>query len=156
MLVSFARSELARCAAMKSMPPEAQVIWEGFVSLLIPEPWESGEDEGVMTIFNPNGVGALQISFAKSVAPTIDLEELTEKMSRDVGLKTSSRPTTVGSVWSTYVEGVSGEGEPTYWRIWHIAGRDRVACVTYNCAPSNAGVETESVDRVLASWTWLA
>ena len=135
-----------------------RVTWDGYLSLEVPSGWEWQEDEETISIFDPDGVGAVQISFAKAEdsSSSIEPEDFTAYFAKDVGfLDVSPVKTELGGLCASYFEGVDQDSEPSLWRVWSAGRNGRVATISYTCAESDRGAEKDHIDGMLDSLSWL-
>jgi hypothetical protein len=133
------------------------VVWEGFVTLEVPQDWAFSDEDGTISIFRSDGVGALQLSFATHQPPA-DLERLTLDLARKVRLEANpvKSDLELGGVPTAYVEGYSCDAERSFWRIWHTAvSEGRVARVTYTCVAEDSSIERHAVDTILSTCRWM-
>jgi hypothetical protein len=130
-----------------------RIVWEGHLALDVPDGWESGTENGVITIYDPDGVGALQLSFLRAKKTTVvDTEHLARVFARDRGwTDVALVPVQLGGVAATYFESSSDE---EYWRVWTCGRHDRGALVTYNCDESDRDRERTLIDGILGSIEW--
>lgn len=136
----------------------SRVTWDGYLSLEIPRGWEWQEDDGTISIFDPDGVGAVQISFASAEDPSspIEPEDFTAYFAKDVGfLDVSPVKIKLGGLPASYFEGVDQDSEPSLWRVWSAGRNGRVATISYTCAESDQSAESVHVDGMLDSVSWL-
>lgn len=137
-----------------------RLVWEGLCSLEIPQDWSVREEEGVISIFNPQGVGALQISFAArertgAVSATEPMELASEwtraRGIADVGLK---RLMHFGMHAVEFETIERSDEDLTFWQVWAIVGERRAAFVTYVCDAADALVEKSERERIMASFSF--
>jgi hypothetical protein len=137
-------------------PETGRVTWEGLLALDLPPRWEWTEEDGILTVYDPDGVGALLFSFGQPSAaePVLDLEALGRQVARSQGLSDRAVViTSVGGHQATYFDGTSAEDD-TFWRIWHVAQGQRIARITYSCDAGDRTIEAEPIDGILASVVW--
>ncbi len=137
-------------------PEVGRVTWEGLLALELPEHWAWTEEDGIITVYDPEGVGALLFSFGlPSAAETVlDLEALGRQVARSQGLSDHAVAVTpVGGNQATYFDGTSRE-HGTFWRIWHVAQGQRIARITYSCDGDDRAIEAEQIDAIVASIVW--
>jgi len=135
-------------------------IWEGWCSLDVPRGWSWTQEEGVITLFRDNGVGALHLSFGRRerLGPVDSTEalELASSWARsrgwtDIGIRSvvlAGGP----SAEFKYVEKTNEES--TFWDVWYLVEHQRAALFTYVCESADAGVEENARERIVASFTW--
>jgi len=119
------------------------------------------EGSGVISLYDPlNGVGALQISLAQRtrqspVDPSEALDLAVEFAKQKGWLDVSAATQFIcdGSPASYFVFVEEGD-EPTFWRVWHLLDRTRVALLTYNCALGSEDVELSACEEVVESFRW--
>jgi hypothetical protein len=114
-------------------------------TLELPSGWESDEGDPVVSMFHPNGVGALQISafFRRDSIGDKDLRDLADER-----LATSPTPEPVNlgaftGLQVTYVD------DGTFWSRWYVRHGHQALLITYNCLVADRGSEFDEVKRVL-------
>jgi hypothetical protein len=117
--------------------------WE----LNIEDSWVVEDTDGLITIYNPQGVGALQVSsYSKdSIVTEYDLKELAQEHI-DAGAKVDSYIQHDSKVL-TLAFGVDGE----FWQHWYIAINHQALFVSYNCDVSERSVEIDTIKKIVAS-----
>jgi hypothetical protein len=132
------------------------MVWEGYLSLDLPRGWEIQEEDSIISIYNPQGVGALQISFARasSKAARIDAHDLTSNFAAGQGFEdVSPRSAELAGLEGSYFEGINMDGE--LWRIWQAGRNGRAVLISYTCGACDAAVERGEIDEIIASIRWL-
>jgi hypothetical protein len=117
--------------------------WE----LNIEDSWVVEDTDGLISIYNPQGVGALQISsYSKDLIVTEDgLKELAQEHI-DAGAKIDSYIQNDNKAL-TLAFGVDGE----FWQHWYIAINHQALFVSYNCDVSERSVEIDTIKKIVAS-----
>jgi hypothetical protein len=134
------------------MSSDETIVWDGLLTLELPRDWENYEEDGVITICHPDGVGALQFSFASGTDGTMpDVEEYAAEFARDHGLDAAVQRNRLGGFAAAYVEGQSCQDERDFWRAWYAARPNRQAFVTYNCPAESRDRERDAIDGILAT-----
>jgi hypothetical protein len=127
------------------------LTWEGYLTAELPESWSASEEEGVITIYDENGVGALQASFIRTPAVVAfdDIDNAAHGFMKQLGLAPSHRVSVsnVANTKAVYFEGVVGDN---YWRVWHFGKERRMCCLSYTCSVDDQGVEDETVDGIVS------
>jgi hypothetical protein len=135
-----------------------QVIWDGYLSLTMPLGWDWAQDDGVISIYDPTGVGVLQISFAAShVEPwAIEPLELTKSFAEAQGVE-HVRPDRMilDGLPAGYFEGITKGNDPSLWRIWSVGRNGRIVTVSYTCSEEDRDFERSHVDKLIRSMRWL-
>ena len=133
-----------------------RVRWDGYLSVLLPPGWDFSEESGVIAIFDPDGVGATQMSFARARPPaTPNAHDLAKRFAASHGFGTVD-PTAVlvGGLEAAVFEAIERRTR-NYWRVWHACGRGRVATITYTCQDEDRDVERAAVDELVQGIEWL-
>ena len=134
---------------------ERRMVWEGFLSVELPAGWQCEEDQGVISFYHPDGVGVVQVSFARGHEQA-ELDEWSQSFADDQRLgKIEPVKTSVGGVPARQFEALSHDEEPLLWRVWHCGFGGRVATVSYVCAAEDREAERHAVERLIASIQWL-
>ncbi|HLU66769.1 MAG TPA: hypothetical protein VKZ63_10860 [Kofleriaceae bacterium] len=138
-----------------------RLTWQQLFSVEVPESWTAREEDGQVALFDPaRGWGALHISCARRAADDDDDEaELAFALAadhaaardwqvdeKDIGLRT------IGS-WPAAELAVCDGG--TFWHVWHVVSRRRVAYLSYNCSAPDRTAEATARARIAASFRWL-
>ena len=134
------------------------IVWDEYLSLDIPVEWEYQEENGTISIYNPEGVGAIQISFAgtNDMVSEIDPAEFVIYFAQSLGFNNvEPTPVILNGLQSSYFEGIDNDIEPSLWRIWSAGRNSRVATISYTCDKHEHTVEKEDVDKIIASIIWL-
>ncbi len=136
---------------------DGRIVWDGYFSAVLPRGWEDEGDSKVISFFDPNGVGAIHISFVRTSRVAVsDLCDLNQRFAGAEGLGvTHSVVCKVGGFDAATFEAMTGGAEPRYWRVWHIGARGRVAFVSYTSSAEDCDVERLAVDALVASIEWL-
>ena len=122
--------------------------------LVIPDGWEFPVCRSSVAFYDPNGVGALNVSClrppkgirpdASSIALNFVPKELLESSKLSIESRGSPLPN-VSVAYTQYVHGDDG------WRLWVFATHDRAVMFSYNCRLSAEGKETAMIDELIAS-----
>lgn len=138
-------------------------VWDNWFSIELPGGWSVSEDAGVICVFDAeSGVGAMNISLAhrrklEGVSPqeAIDLaiEHISQQRARVSDIKMTPIDSCPASFFS-YAEG--SDSGSTYWEVWHIVGKDRIAFITYNCSAADAAAELLTRRQIISSFRWEA
>jgi hypothetical protein len=143
-----------------------KVKWENLFSLNIPDAWTFHEEDGVISLFDDkDGVGVIQISFAKRKSQ----QEPTVQEAIDFATSYASQRGWAVSTKSVYSLNVglgkapaseistqeNIDGELNYWRVWHVMGKERMAFITYNCLVSDKNTEATLCDLIIGSFEWI-
>lgn len=131
--------------------------WPGFFSTLIPESWEWFEEDGLISIFDPNGVGALQFSFFKITNSSINKKKIASDLAINFAKNknwhvddSNIKHVAYGNFPASLLEmNASEDNEVVHWRVWHLIHNTHVLLVTYNCSVDDIGLEDEKVDTIL-------
>lgn len=137
------------------------VTFEGWFALDLPRDWEWEETDGVISVYAPDGPGAIHFSCLhreKRAAPSADevlantqrfVVEQEWEIPRDeiTTLKLDGSPATR---FETYAQGREAE----YWQVWHIVEKRRAVLATYVCDAGDEDEEREVRERVMASFQW--
>jgi hypothetical protein len=137
------------------------VTWPGWCSLEIPNGWTHEDRPDVVSVFREEGVGALQLSFAKRAQSEPSTPEAVEAIARSYAQQQKwriedavIRSSTVDGSPCAEFEYVDVDGdESSYWQVWHILDEMRLVFITYVCEPGDEGKEHERTGMV-ASLKW--
>lgn len=123
------------------------VVTEPTWQAILPDGWESQRDDNCVTLYHPDGVGALQISAAFKYFLVTD-EDLRDFASEHLQAGAKIRELTCGEFAGfTLAFGV----DDAYWRHWYLRRDNQMLFVTYNCPRDDRGTEDEPVSQILAS-----
>ena len=138
-----------------------RVVWQQLFSIEVPESWILREEDGQVALFDPaGGWGALHISCARraeddddddaELAVALAADHAAERdwqlEDRDIGLRT------IGSWPAAEFSLCDGA---TYWHVWHVVSRRRVAYLSYNCSVGDRAAEAVALSRIATSFRWL-
>lgn len=116
-------------------------------SLELPEDWEVEQDDICLSVWQSDGVGALQFSTARKDSPVTD-SDLLEFAEDHLNRSANPVPVTLGE-FSGFE--LCYEFQEIWWRLWFLRAGSTALFITYNCNVSNAGFEADVVDAVLAN-----
>jgi hypothetical protein len=138
-----------------------RVVWQQLFSVEVPDSWTAREEDGRVALFDPaGGWGALHISCARrpedddddeaELAIALAADHAAERdwllEDRDIDLRT------IGTCPAAEFSVCDG---PTYWHVWHVVSRRRVAYLSYNCSASDRAAEAVALSRIATSFRWL-
>lgn len=136
-----------------------QHIIEGWIRWTCPVDWQLTEEEGILTMFHPEGSGALNASFA-SRAPSEDplpetarrlLDRFLASQERAADhIQTAVRADSAIASARVAVPGSGDEG-PRLLLVWFIVTHNRGVMLTYNCLLPDGLKEMETVLEVIES-----
>lgn len=147
-------------------PALHKVKWENLFSLDVPDTWTFNEEDGVISLFDDkDGVGVIQISFAKRKSQ----QEPTAQEVIDFAASYASQRGWTISAKSVHALIVGPGKAPAseisvqenidgilnYWRVWHVVGKERMAFITYNCLASDKNTEATLCDLIIGSFEWI-
>ena len=117
--------------------------WE----ISIAEGWQSEDEDNLVTIYDPSGYGALQISsYSKNTAVSEDdLKELASEHIES-GAKYKTYEQNGGSVL-TLAFGYEG----IFWQYWYVSVGNLAILVTYNCKEADQPNEIDVVKSIVAT-----
>ncbi len=111
----------------------------------LPDHWDEEHDEEGVTLFDPHGCGALEISVTEQEDVVDDgfLEYMAEEH-----LEAGAEP---NEVEFGDFEGLefSYSDEGKYWREWYLRADNLLLYVTYNCPLADEGAEDDDVEAIL-------
>ncbi len=128
------------------MVATVRVQWPGFFQLELPAHWSHEVEDGVVSIFERDGVGVLQLSMARregdAPAAARGAGEMLERFANDQGWTDVAMPKVVhlGELERADVEHVSRR---EYWRVWTVAEAGRMVLATYNCRAEDRSSEVD-------------
>ena len=116
-------------------------------NLSINEAWHHEESDGVITISNPEGYGALQVSSYLKDSPVVvnDLKDLASEHI-EAGAKVTFSEIN-GNQSLTLAFGKDGN----FWQEWYVAIGNRALYITYNCSELDIEHEIGIVKTMVAS-----
>ena len=132
---------------------------EGWYRLTLPDGWEADEDEAPVAIYDPHGVGALQLTAespkARKAGERIDVFLMMRAFLKRVGVEAeesaSRRESKNGLEWAyTEYEADSPDGA-VFWRLWFATNHDVLAFLTYACPAEDREAEHAAVDGIVGS-----
>ena len=114
-------------------------------SVSLPDNWEEEHDAEGVTLFNPDGLGALEISAVERDEPVDD--GFLEYMAAE-HLEAGAEP---DEVEYGDFEGLefSYDDDGNYWREWYLRADNLMLYVTYHCPLADEGREDDEVDAIL-------
>lgn len=118
-------------------------------SINLPDHWDEEHDEEGVTLFNPHGCGALEIS-ALEQEGVVD-EGFLEYMAEE-HLEAGAEPDEVACGDFEGLE-FSYSDEGTFWREWYLRADNLILYVTYHCPLVDEGSENEELEAILETLT---
>ena len=112
----------------------------------LPDEWQGQHRAEYSTVYDPNGVGALQISVVQEINKMND--ELKEFASERSENNKNLDEVTLRN-FSGFSFGFSVGDE--YWRQWFLKSGNFAMFVTYNCALEDKGIEDSTINTILES-----
>jgi len=134
--------------------------WDGWCSLKIPNNWNVDEEDGIITLARADGVGALQLSFArrqKNEAATSAEAILLAKSFADSYKWAETHPQSItigGSPTACFEYRETDADDDTYWCVWFVVEERRAALITYTSAWIDRRVEEFEREHIVASFRW--
>lgn len=140
----------------------SRVEWGDLFSVELPRQWSWSTDDGVVSMFRPDGVGALQVSVLTRERPGQSPREAAMQLARafvqqqhwDLHDHRIHASSVDGNSMTMFAFTEHGDN-PTYWQVWHIVGTDRAAFITYTCDPADSDVEDVERRSIVDSFRWL-
>jgi hypothetical protein len=116
-------------------------------SLMLPENWKGQHDEECETMYDPSGVGALQISSARKDGEVTDEDLLSFAEEHiEAGAKTKDvRLDDFSGITFSYAF------DNQFWRQWFMKSNSLALFITYNCELAHKDIEYEIVDQIINS-----
>jgi len=121
----------------------------GWFSFLYPIDWEVEEDEFV-TVYDPEGVGAIYISSYQAPKPVDPSEELLEHLSQEnpatrlEDIETSVQANKTMASFETL-------DERCFRKVWFVAHGSYLVIVTYTSAAEDRKIEISDVEEIVGS-----
>lgn len=135
---------------------------KGWYRLELPDGWEVDTDENPVSIYHPDGAGALQVT-AETPRPLppggkIDVFLMLRAFLKQTGVdfdETLGTRSSGGGLDRAYYEFTadSPEDGPVLWRAWMVTNHDLVVFLSYACREQDQGVERTTIDAIVASLT---
>jgi len=141
-----------------------QIIrWGDLFALSLAAQWAWSEDDGVISIFRSEGVGALQLSIVtmpkkNSRSAAAIARQLAETYASQRAWDVAGSDIRITALENSAVSefGFTEHGDnPTYWQVWHVVGDRRAAFITYTCDPKDAEIEAADRRKIVESFQWL-
>jgi hypothetical protein len=145
------------------MSMTAQLVrWGDVFTLRLPSPWLWSEHVGTIGIYQPGGVGALQVSIVSHGEGLRSKGDVALQLAQSFAQQrhwevaaSQIHATTNGINAVTEFEFTEHGDNPTYWQVWHVVGPRRAAFITYTCKPTDANVEANDRRKIVASFRWV-
>lgn len=139
------------------MQTESRLEW-GPITLSLLGGWEWSSDGNGLSLFRPDGVGAVQISILardpKRSSQAGDAVLLALKCARDRRWTVDDSQVHMAVIGGCPAAEFSVVESDAYWHVWHVVGQQNAAFVTYTCDAADA--DTESLERksIVESLRW--
>ncbi len=113
------------------------------IALEIPVGWQYEADDDCLSLYNPVGVGATQIS-----SHTREDREVSSQDLRDIAEVENLSP-----VEFPLASGFTAEmiEDGCYWRKWWLRESKLMVLVTYNCDAEDRDIERQDVEDILVT-----
>lgn len=125
-------------------------MWDEFKatwwSIKVAPNWRAESEAECTTLWQEEGVGALQISAYKYVSSPVPANDLSDFMDGEFPDDTLIESVTQGQFAGVGVEYVL---EEKFWRKRWLTNGQLLVYVTYNCDLANRSIETSTVDQML-------
>lgn len=137
------------------------VQFGGVYSLDLPPRWEWAQDDGVLAIYRPDGVGALHLSVVTRETSLESAEAASLRLALSFA-KERSWPISEREVRRYHIDGSaatefqfteSGDS-PSYWQVWHVVGDRCTVFVTYTSSADDLTVEAKDRVQIVESLRW--
>lgn len=134
--------------------------WDGWCCLEIPNGWTINEEDGVISLTADDGVGALQLSFARrnKNEAVSDTEAIVLAKSFADSCKWPEplpQLMTIGGSTAAHFEYMEETGaERSYWCVWQAVEKRRAVLITYTSAWTDREREKSEREQIVASFRW--
>lgn len=114
-------------------------------SINLPDDWDEEHDDEGVTLFNPDGVGVLEISAVERDEVVDDgfLEDMASEH-----LEAGAEPSEVEFGDFEGLEFSYGDDDK-YWREWYLRADSLMLYITYHCPLADEGREDDEVEAIL-------
>ena len=116
-------------------------------SISLPDAWDEEHDDEGVTLFDPQGTGALEIT-AVEQEDVVD-DGFLEYMAAE-HLEAGAEPEEVELGDFEGLELSYGD-ETNYWREWYLRADKLMLYITYHCPLADEGREDDEVDMILGT-----
>ncbi len=117
--------------------------------------WLLNEENNLLTLYNPDGYGALNVSYYYlNDNVTIDrVNELIDYVSDNSNEINSKelKPKIINNEKFVYVDLINNLDE--YWRYWIYSNKEIILFITYNCENSDIEKEKLTINNIVDSIT---
>ncbi len=126
------------------METYTSTLWE--INLL--DGWAAQRGKHCVTIYHPDGVGALQVSAYQNPRAKVTREDLLEATNLDAETQKHLGEQQWGG-FEGFQLVYSADG--TFWRKWWLGADKTMVLVTYNCELKEQEVECEAIGAMVSS-----
>ena len=123
--------------------PFVQTNWW---SIEFPEEWSAEDEDGIVTLADPDDIGALDITAVIKEQGELSEEDVASLAQENFPSDDEISEVMIGEAVGRYVDYVDDEGA---WREWVLAERNVMLYVTYNCDVEDKGIDDAVVDQIL-------
>jgi hypothetical protein len=117
------------------------------VRFIYPLNWETEIDGRILSVFNPEGVGALQFSIYESSEERVNAQDYLRSILKRQQINT----TVVGEKNIAVTTFINTDGK--YWKYWLLHKNSHIIFATYNCEEEDAEKEIKEIDEIVLSLT---
>lgn len=143
------------------MSTSSIVNWGKVFSVRMPESWTWEEQNGIVSVYKPDGAGVLNISLvdrgnshggARAISRQLAASWASQR-SWDVSEQRIRTFGTEANAISEFEFTEHGD-QPAFWHVWHVVGESRAAFVTYTCEPADSELESKERNAIISSLRW--
>ena len=114
----------------------------------LPKNWEGELENDIHLFYDPDGVGALQISAYIKTDGAITEKEILERTELDENKHSHLLQSEWGQFHGYHL--IFREGD-TFWKNWWLAKGNVFLFITYNCDIADKDIEFKTIDMILSS-----
>jgi hypothetical protein len=136
----------------------ARVVWDGWFSVELPDGWEYKDENDTITVYDPDGVGALTISAARrhraALPDAREAADLALKFARQQGWDIKPDEVESLSLGGGPAAKIAHRDASDYWEVWQALDQNRLVTLSYVCNAADAPVEAEARKSIITSFKW--
>lgn len=147
---------------MNTSMDSTRARWDGWFSIEMPKHWQVDESGDAISIFDPNGVGAITLSVLSSLIENSDCRhmalELAKRFSDQRGWSIPSSALHVSGsdavARCTFEYVQTGDETTDYWSVSVFCKRDRAVLMSYVAAASDESSERAKRRVIYDGFRW--
>jgi hypothetical protein len=128
--------------------------FHGFFTLEVPDGWERDDQDGVILLAHPAGVGRAYVAVGRHVRgrqASFGRADFLRRFLRSVGVVVDLAAIECREGTRCRIYSCGYETSGAWWRHWSVTDDETAVLISYTCPTGNAGVELDELDEMVRS-----